>query len=79
MASFLAELKRRHIYKYKVAAAYAVVVWVLPQIVNNVTPVMQAPAWVGQFCLLLLVLGYWRARGWPDLCRPMGADDLVCD
>jgi hypothetical protein len=22
---------------------------------------------------------YWRARGWPDLCRPMGADDFVCD
>jgi hypothetical protein len=18
-------------------------------------------------------------RGWPDLCRPMGADDFVCD
>jgi TolB-like protein len=22
---------------------------------------------------------YWRARGWPDLCRPVGADDFVCD
>jgi uncharacterized protein YdhG (YjbR/CyaY superfamily) len=22
---------------------------------------------------------YWRARGWPDLCRPMGADDFGCD
>jgi TolB-like protein/tetratricopeptide (TPR) repeat protein len=22
---------------------------------------------------------YWRERGWPDLCRPMGADDFVCD
>ena len=22
---------------------------------------------------------YWKARGWPDLCRPMGADDFVCD
>jgi TolB-like protein len=22
---------------------------------------------------------YWRARGWPDLCRPMGTDDFVCD
>ena len=21
---------------------------------------------------------YWRARGWPDLCRPVGADDFVC-
>ena len=22
---------------------------------------------------------YWRARGWPDLCRPIGADDFACD
>ena len=22
---------------------------------------------------------YWRAKGWPDLCRPVGADDFVCD
>ena len=22
---------------------------------------------------------YWKARGWPDLCRPQGADDFVCD
>jgi hypothetical protein len=21
----------------------------------------------------------WRARGWPDLCCPMGAHDFVCD
>jgi predicted Zn-dependent protease len=22
---------------------------------------------------------YWRARGWPGLCRPVGADDFTCD
>jgi len=22
---------------------------------------------------------YWRARGWPDRCRPIGADDFECD
>jgi TolB-like protein/DNA-binding SARP family transcriptional activator len=22
---------------------------------------------------------YWRAKGWPDLCRPVGADDFVCE
>jgi TolB-like protein len=22
---------------------------------------------------------YWRERGWPDLCRPVGADDFVCE
>jgi TolB-like protein len=25
------------------------------------------------------MVDYWRARGWPDLCRPVGADDFVCD
>ena len=24
------------------------------------------------------LVDYWRARGWPDRCRPMGADDFVC-
>jgi hypothetical protein len=22
---------------------------------------------------------YWRAHGWPDLCRPVGADDFECE
>ena len=21
----------------------------------------------------------WRARGWPDVCRPAGAGDFVCE
>ena len=25
------------------------------------------------------MLDYWRQRGWPDLCRPMGVDDFICD
>ena len=25
------------------------------------------------------LVDYWRARGWPDLCRPMGTDDFVCE
>ncbi len=25
------------------------------------------------------LVDYWRSRGWPDLCRPVGADDFVCD
>jgi len=24
------------------------------------------------------LVDYWRARGWPDLCRPVGADDFAC-
>jgi hypothetical protein len=22
---------------------------------------------------------YWRAHGWPDLCRPTTGDDFVCE
>ena len=25
------------------------------------------------------LVDYWRARSWPDHCRPMGADDFACD
>jgi hypothetical protein len=25
------------------------------------------------------MVDYWRARGWPDLCRPVGDDDFICD
>ena len=40
MGNFFAELKRRHIYR--VAAAYAVVAWVLLQLVNNIAPASEA-------------------------------------
>ena len=48
METFLAELKRRHIYR--VAAAYAVVAWVLLQLVNNVEPILKLPDWAGTLC-----------------------------
>jgi TolB-like protein/Tfp pilus assembly protein PilF len=25
------------------------------------------------------LVDYWKARGWPDLCRPVGADDFACE
>jgi len=25
------------------------------------------------------LVDYWRARGWPDLCRPVGTDDFECE
>ena len=25
------------------------------------------------------LVSYWRERGWPDLCRPLGETDFVCD
>src|SRR5712671_5314255 len=54
--NFFAELKRRHIYR--VAAAYAVVAWLLLQLVNNVAPILDLPVWVARAFLLLLVIGF---------------------
>src|SRR5229473_2296900 len=56
MGGFFAELKRRHIYR--VAAAYAVVAWVLLQLVNNVAPILDLPVWIARAFLLLLVIGF---------------------
>jgi TolB-like protein len=56
MQTFFAELKRRHIYR--VAAAYAVVAWVLLQLVNNLTPALNLPNWAGTLVVALLALGF---------------------
>jgi TolB-like protein len=54
--NFFAELKRRHIYR--VAAAYAVVAWVLLQLFNNVEPILKLPDWAGALVLVLLLGGF---------------------
>jgi TolB-like protein len=56
MQKILAELKRRQMFR--VAAAYAVVSWLLLQIVNNVAPVLDLPVWVARAFLLALVIGF---------------------
>ncbi len=56
MANFLAELKRRNIYR--VGAAYAVVAWVLLQLAANVAPILDLPTWIARTVLLLLVMGF---------------------
>lgn len=25
------------------------------------------------------LVDYWKTRGWPDLCRPVGTNDFVCE
>ena len=56
MADFFAELKRRHVYR--VGAAYAVVAWVLLQLVANVAPILDLPPWIARTILLLLGIGF---------------------
>ncbi len=53
---FLAELKRRNVYK--VAIAYAVVAWVLIQIATQVFPFFEIPNWGVRLMVLIIALGF---------------------
>jgi len=54
--NFFAELKLRNVYK--VAAAYAVVSWLLIQIATQVFPFFEIPNWAVRVVVLLLALGF---------------------
>ena len=54
--NFFAELKRRNVYK--VAAAYAVVAWLLIQLASILFPTFEAPPWVMKVFVALVVLGF---------------------
>ena len=56
MTSFLAELRRRNVFK--VAAAYAIVGWLLAQIAVVFSPALRLPEWVPSLVALLLILGF---------------------
>jgi len=56
MASVWGELKRRNVVK--VAAAYAIVGWLLIEVAATVFPVFQLPEWTVVFVAMLLLLGF---------------------
>ena len=56
LRSFFSELKRRNVYK--VAAAYAVVGWLVIQISSTVLPTFHAPEWVLQTLVVLVAVGF---------------------
>jgi TolB-like protein/Flp pilus assembly protein TadD len=53
---FFTELKRRKVYR--VAAAYAVLAWLLIQIATQVFPFLDIPSWVVRLVIVLLGLGF---------------------
>jgi len=55
-SDFLAELKRRNVYK--VAVAYAVVGWALAQGIAQVFPVFDIPNWAVRLMVLAIVIGF---------------------
>ncbi len=54
--NLLAELKRRNVYK--VAAAYAVVGWLLVQVATQVFPFFEIPNWAVRLVVLAIVIGF---------------------
>src|SRR5690242_12182016 len=54
--NFLAELKRRNVYK--VAVAYAVVGWLLVQVTTQVFPIFEIPNWALRLILLAIIIGF---------------------
>jgi len=54
--NFFAELKRRNVYK--VAAAYAVVAWLLMQVASQIFPFFEIPNWAVRLVVLLLIIGF---------------------
>lgn len=55
-SGFLAELKRRHVWR--VAIAYTVAGWLLLQVATQVFPFFDIPNWVVRLVVVLLVLGF---------------------
>jgi TolB-like protein/cytochrome c-type biogenesis protein CcmH/NrfG len=53
---FFTELKRRKVYR--VAAAYAVLAWLLIQIATQVFPFFEIPTWAVRLIIITLVLGF---------------------
>ena len=54
--NFLAELKRRHVYR--IAVGYAVVAWLLIQVATQVFPFFEVPNWAVRLVVMLLALGF---------------------
>ena len=53
--SLYSELKRRNVIR--VAIAYAVASWVLLQIVDVITPILELPAWAPKLVFVILAIG----------------------
>jgi TolB-like protein/tetratricopeptide (TPR) repeat protein len=78
--SFFSELKRRNVYR--VGALYVVVGWLLLQVTDVVTSVLDLPAWTGKLVAVLLfiglpvvLIGAWAFELTPDgLVRDRAAD-----
>lgn len=70
--SFMGEMKRRKVFQ--VAAMYAVVAWLLVQVITSVETPLNLPNWVDTFVIVLLAVGFPVALvlGWAFDVTPQG-------
>lgn len=80
--SLLAEIKRRKVFR--VAAAYAVVAWLLIQVAALVFPILALPVWTVPFVTVALILGFpvalllaWAYELTPDGIRRTRSKHVV--
>ena len=75
LGRFVGELKRRRVFQ--VAAAYAVVGWILVEVADTVFPHLEFPEWTVTFVVWLVLLGFplalllaWAYDLTPDGMQP---------
>ena len=56
MKSFFTELKRRNVFK--VGVAYAIVAWLLIQVIVSIETPLRLPDWVDSLTIILLIIGF---------------------
>jgi TolB-like protein len=54
--SFLGELRRRNVFR--VGIAYAIAAWVILQIIDVVSPILELPEWSPKLILVILAVGF---------------------
>ena len=76
--SLFAELKRRNIFR--VAGVYAVVGWLIMQVISVMTPALNLPDWVDSFFAITLIAGFpiamilaWAFELTPEGMKPTKA------
>lgn len=77
--SFLAELKRRRVFR--VAGAYLVVAWIALQVTSTLVPALHLPGWVITLVAVLLIAGFPVALvlGWVFDVTPGGIERTTMD
>ncbi|MBA3883510.1 MAG: hypothetical protein H0X73_12590, partial [Chthoniobacterales bacterium] len=68
---FLAELKRRNVYR--AAVGYAAVAWLLIQVATQTLPFFEAPTWMVRVIIVVLLAGFPFAMAWAWMFELTGA------